>query len=101
MWNWHAHDEKHFKPKQPHFISNEAYAEIQVALADRVLTQLASLLAQSYLKDARLVQLFPEAPSTEWQLYVYRPYQTVTSARVKLIFDELSAILKKRYKDVH
>ena len=33
----------------------------------------------------------------KWQLYLYRPYQTITSPRVLFVFDRLTEILKRRY----
>lgn len=99
LWNWGANEEKNLKPKQPHFVSNETYAEIQAALAGRAIAQVVAHLVKPYLNDGRLIQLFPEIPTSEMQLYVYRPYQTVTSARVKWVFDELAAILRKRYRE--
>ncbi|MFU2078829.1 LysR family transcriptional regulator [Avibacterium endocarditidis] len=99
LWHWGGSESKKLKPKPPHFVSNEAHAEIQAALAGRAVAQVATLLVQPYLDSGRLVQLFPEAPTQTLQLYVYRPHQTVTSTRVKWVFDELAAILRKRYRE--
>ena len=47
--------------------------------------------------NGRLVRLFPDMAMPVWQIYLYRPYLSVTSARVRLVFDLLTAILQRRY----
>lgn len=99
LWGWHTGEGQIVIPKQPHFVSNDVYAEIQAALAGRVVSQLVDYLIEPHLKSGRLVRLFPKLSMPEWELYLYRPYQTVTSARVRLVFDELAKILQKYYQD--
>lgn len=98
LWGWHTGEGQIVIPKQPHFVSNDIYAEIQATLAGRVVSQLVDYLIEPYLKSGRLVKLFPQLSMPEWELYLYRPYQTVTSARVKFVFDELAEILQRRYQ---
>lgn len=99
LWGWHTGEGQMVIPKQPHFVSNDVYAEIQATLAGRVVSQLVDYLIEPYLKNGRLVRLFPQLSMPEWELYLYRPYQTVTSARVRLVFDELAKILQKYEQD--
>lgn len=49
-----------------------------------------------YLASGELVELLPQLPRTAWPLYLYRPQQTVTPLRVKIIFDKLAALLKEK-----
>lgn len=98
LWGWHTGEGQIMIPKQPHFVSNDIYAEIQATLTGRVVSQLVDYLIEPHLKSGRLVKLFPQLSMPEWELYLYRPYQTVTSARVKFVFDELAEILQRRYQ---
>lgn len=98
LWGWHTGEGQVLIPKQPHFVSNDVYAEIQATLAGRVVSQLVDYLIEPHLKNGRLLRLFPKLAMPEWELYIYRPYQTVTSARVKFVFDELTGILQRRYQ---
>lgn len=98
LWGWHTGEGQVLIPKRPHFVSNDVYAEIQATLAGRVVSQLVDYLIEPHLKSGRLLRLFPKLAMPEWELYLYRPYQTVTSARVKFVFDELAGILQRRYQ---
>ena len=97
VWGWQLGDGQHLNPKQPHFVCNNVQAEIQAALAGRCCAQLVDYLIAPYLANGRLVRLFPDMAMPVWQIYLYRPYLSVTSARVRLVFDLLTAILQRRY----
>jgi len=45
------------------------------------------------LKNGQLVELFPEIEKQKWQLYLYRPYQTIVAERVMWVYDRLKEIL--------
>ena len=46
-----------------------------------------------YLKNGRLEELFPEIEKQKWQLYLYRPYQTIVAERVVWVYNKLKEIL--------
>ncbi|MDO5289508.1 MAG: LysR family transcriptional regulator [Pseudomonadota bacterium] len=97
LWGWHTGEGQTLMPQQPHFVSNDIYAEIQSALAGRTAAQLPDYLIAAHLQAGRLVRLFPDLPMPQWTLYLYRPHQAVISARVEFVFDALSSILQRRY----
>lgn len=43
----------------------------------------------------RLVKVLPEIQQEKWQLYLYRPYQTITPKRVMKVFEVLEGVLRK------
>lgn len=59
---------------------------------------LSGLLCEPYLKSRQLVRLFPEVEIQKWQLFLYRPYETVTPPSVLKVFEILEGILKKEFE---
>ena len=59
---------------------------------------LSDFLCDPYLKSGQLVRLFPEVGIQKWQLFLYRPYETVTPPRVLKVFEILEGILKKEFE---
>ena len=59
---------------------------------------LSDFLCDPYLKSGQLVRLFPEVEIQKWQLFLYRPYETVTPPRVLKVFEILEGILKKEFE---
>ncbi len=59
---------------------------------------LSDFLCEPYLKSEQLVRLFPEVEIQKWQLFLYRPYETVTPPRVLKVFEILEGILKKEFE---
>ncbi|WP_243584384.1 hypothetical protein [Haemophilus parainfluenzae] len=58
---------------------------------------LSDFLCELYLKSGQLVRLFPEVDIQKWQLFLYRPYETVKPPRVLKVFEILEGILKKEF----
>ena len=54
LWGIHTGEGQMVIPKQPHFVSNDVYAEIQATLAGRMVSQLVDYLIESHLKSACL-----------------------------------------------
>ncbi|HDR1859255.1 LysR family transcriptional regulator [Pasteurella multocida] len=94
-WDISLADGKTLVPRHLHFISTDPYAELEATLAGRTIAQLSDLVCRPYLARNELVTLFPEMPCETWKVYLYRPYQTVTPARVLKVFDLLEGILRK------
>ena len=83
-------------PLVPKFISNDMASELQATLSGQVCSQLLGMFCQPYLDSGELVELFPDIPKQPWQIYLYRPYQTVTPLRIVKVFELLKEILSKR-----
>lgn len=84
-------------PQKIGFITTDLYCELQAALAGKTITHIGNTVCKPYLESGQLIQLFPEQQSELWQLYLYRPYQAVTSPRVLKVFDLLTEIMQRRY----
>lgn len=97
IWHWQINNEYTLIPHEPKFISNDMMSELQATLSGKVCSQLLDSLCQPYVNDGRLIELFGEMDKLTWQLYLYRPYQTMTSAKVLKVFDILTDILRKYY----
>ena len=54
LWGIHTGEGQMVISKQPHFVSNDVYAEIQATLAGRMVSQLVDYLIESHLKSACL-----------------------------------------------
>ncbi|MCW9717819.1 MULTISPECIES: LysR family transcriptional regulator [unclassified Avibacterium] len=94
IWHWQINSQQHFIPTHPKFLASDMYSELQSALVGRTCSQLIDILCQPYIEQGKLVELFPEIEKQKWQLYLYRPYQSVVSERVLFVFEKLSTILK-------
>ena len=68
-------------------------SELQSALTGRSCSYLINSVCDPYLKNGRLVELFPEIEKQKWQLYLYRPYQTIVTERIMWVYDRLKEIL--------
>ena len=93
---WYLDEEQQFTLRQPVCITNELATQLQIARAGRAAVLLLDWFCRPYLASGELVELLPQLPRTAWPLYLYRPPQTVTPLRVKVIFDELAALLKEK-----
>ncbi|MDC4794229.1 LysR family transcriptional regulator, partial [Acinetobacter baumannii] len=87
-----------FIPRHLEFFTTDSQAEIQAALAGKVVIQSSNLACKEYLKNGRLVEVLPELKLETWQLYLYRPYQTLIPKRIKKTFDILEDILLEHFK---
>lgn len=99
IWHWQINEKQHFIPTHPTFLASDMYSELQAALAGRTCSQLLDILCQPYLNQGKLIELFPDIEKQKWQLYLYRPYQTVVSDRVLFVYEALKGILQEIYQD--
>ncbi|MFD1259278.1 LysR family transcriptional regulator [Entomomonas asaccharolytica] len=97
-WGWPINDELHLFPKQLQFATDDQYSELSAALAGMTCSLVADYICNKYLATGKLVELFPDIPRKQWQMYLYRPQRTITSAHVLKVFDWLTEILHKYYK---
>ncbi|MFZ7215442.1 LysR family transcriptional regulator [[Pasteurella] aerogenes] len=96
IWQWQINAEQTITPLNPKFISNDMASELQATRSGQVCSQLLDMFCQPYLDSGELVELFPDIPKQPWQIYLYRPYQTVTPLRIVKVFELLREILSKR-----
>ncbi|WGE31680.1 LysR family transcriptional regulator [Actinobacillus genomosp. 2] len=96
-WDIYINEDTVLVPQKLGFITTDLYSELQAVLAGRTIAHIGNMVCKPYLESGQLIQLFPEAQFEKWQLYVYRPYQAVTSLRVLKVFDVLTEIMQKRY----
>lgn len=80
------------------FATDDAYSELNAALSGMVCSLMADYLCNKHIANGDLIELFPEIPRKSWQMYLYRPQQTITAPHVLKVFNWLTEILKDFYK---
>ncbi|HCR3010277.1 TPA: LysR family transcriptional regulator, partial [Escherichia coli] len=86
-----------FVPRHLEFFTSDSQSEIQAALAGKAVIQSSNLACREYLEDGRLVNVLPELKLETWQLYLYRPYQTLVPQRIRTVFHILESILLRHF----
>ena len=86
-----------FVPRHLEFFTTDSQSEIQAALAGKAVIQSSNLACREYLEDGRLVNVLPELKLETWQLYLYRPYQTLVPQRIRTVFHILESILLRHF----
>lgn len=99
VWPWQFADGSSFFPVQPSFIAADIGSELAAALAGRTFSQLPDITVRPYLHSGELVNVLPELNFQPWQLYIFRPQQPLLPARVRLVFDLLTGILKQLFSE--
>lgn len=94
IWPWQFADGSSFFPVQPSFIAADIGSELSAALAGRTYSQLADITVRPYLQRGELVNILPEFNFQPWQLYIFRPHKSLVPARTRLVFRQLTQILK-------
>lgn len=97
-WGWPINENLHLFPKKVRFVTDDAYSELNATLSGLVCSLMADYLCNKHIASGNLVELFPEIPRKSWQMYLYRPQQTITAPHVLQVFDWLTTILKDFYK---
>lgn len=97
-WDLAMNDEQKLLPREVLFYSTDPECELKAVLHGKVVGFISELFCKPYFERGELVKLFPELSIDKWQLYLYRPYQTMTSPRVLFVFERLTEILKARFK---
>ena len=95
VWEFMLDGVNTFVPRHLEFFSTDPDSQIQAALAGRAVVQASDLACKEYLASGRLVKVLPEIQQEKWQLYLYRPYQTITPKRVMKVFEVLEKVLRK------
>ena len=95
VWEFMLDGVNTFLPRHLEFFSTDPDSQIQAALAGRAVVQASDLACKEYLASGRLVKVLPEIQQEKWQLYLYRPYQTITPKRVMKVFEVLEGVLRK------
>lgn len=96
-WGWPINQDLHLFPKKVRFATDDAYSELNAALSGMVCSLMADYLCNKHIANGDLIELFPEIPRKSWQMYLYRPQQTITAPHVLKVFDWLSDILNEFY----
>lgn len=86
-----------FVPRHLEFFTTDSQSEIQAAVAGKAVIQSSNLACREYLEDGRLVNVLPELKLETWQLYLYRPYQTIVPQRIRTVFQILEDILLRHF----
>jgi len=86
-----------FIPRHLEFFTTDSQSEIQAALTGKAVIQSSNLACREYLEDGRLVNVLPELKLETWQLYLYRPYQTLVPQRIRTVFHILENILLRHF----
>ena len=95
VWEFMLDGVNTFVPRHLEFFSTDPDTQIQAALAGRAVVQASDLACKEHLASGRLVKILPEIQQEKWQLYLYRPYQTITPKRVMKVFEVLEGVLRK------
>ena len=99
-WGWYFNEQQNFIPRRPALAATDGYSELAAALSGRVCAFILDGICQSELTAGKLIELLPDIPRQTWQLYLYRPYHSITPQRVLLVFDLLTQILQRYFPAV-
>ena len=94
-WNLPLNENVTLVPRNIAFYSVDNYSALQAILLGNCAGLVNDFMAKPLLTSGELVQLFPEINIDKWQLFLYRPYQTITPARVLKVFELLTEICRK------
>ncbi|WP_109078348.1 LysR family transcriptional regulator [Aggregatibacter kilianii] len=97
-WHFPLNTEQTLKPRHIRFQSTSVYSNLQAVLQGKAVGMLSDFLVQPYLQSGELRQLFPEVEIQKWQLFLYRPYETITPPRVLKVFEMLEGILREQFQ---
>ena len=97
-WHFPLNTDQVLNPCRINFLSTDLYSYLQAVLQGKSAGMLSDFLCEPHLKSGQLVRLFPEVEIQKWQLFLYRPYETVTPPRVLKVFEILEGILKKEFE---
>lgn len=99
IWPWQFANGSSFFPTHPAFVAYDIDSELAAALAGRTVSQLADITVRPYLQRGELVSLLPTLNYQPWQLYIFRPHLPHLPARVRLVFDLLTQILREQFSE--
>lgn len=93
-WHFPLNSERTLKPQHIHFQSTDIYSGLQAILSGSAVGLISDFIASHYIQTGELCRLFPDVEIQKWQLFLYRPYETITPPRVLKVFKLLEGILK-------
>jgi DNA-binding transcriptional LysR family regulator len=93
IWPWYFADQQQFVPSHPGFTCDDQEVECEAVLAGLCIAQLPDYLVSAHLASGRLVAVLPHSAPVPLELFIYRPQRGPVSARVRLIYDQLSRYL--------
>ncbi|MDU8923406.1 LysR family transcriptional regulator [Pasteurellaceae bacterium LIM206] len=97
QWAWRFKNGVQFTPKSPRFIAETADGQLAATLSGEMFAHLPDHFALPYLKTGKLVAVLESEQAYPWELFVYRTNQSVTTARVKFVFEVLVEVLSEIY----
>lgn len=92
-WPWQFAQGEQFTPEPSAFVTDDPQAECQAVLAGLGYGQLASYLAQPYLRTGKLVSVLDALAPEPWPICVYRPQRGPVPPRIRLVFDAIVDVL--------
>lgn len=98
-WHFPLNQERTLKPRHISFQSTDIYSGLQAVLQGKGVGMVSDFIAKPYLQAGELRQLFAEVEIQKWQLFLYRPYETITPPRVLKVFEVLEGILREVFSD--
>lgn len=98
-WHFPLDQDRTLKPRHISFQSTDIYSGLQAILQGSAVGLVSDFIAKPYLQNGELHQLFSEVRIQKWQLFLYRPYETITPKRVLKVFEVLEEILKEFFTD--
>ncbi|QPB43547.1 LysR family transcriptional regulator [Rodentibacter haemolyticus] len=96
-WHFPLNVEYTLKPRHVVFQSVDIYSGLQAILQGRAVGLISDFIAKPYLQTGELRPLFTDIEIQKWQLFLYRPYESITPTRVLKVFELLEEILKKTF----
>ncbi|OOF59629.1 LysR family transcriptional regulator [Rodentibacter genomosp. 2] len=98
-WHFPLNQERTLKPHHICFQSTDIYSGLQAVLRGNAVGLVSDFIAKPYVQTGELCQLFTDVEIQKWQLFLYRPYETITPQRVIQVFKLLEEILKEFFTD--
>ena len=96
-WHFPLNSERSLNPQHIHFQSTNVYSGLQAVLQGSAVGLISDFIAAPYIEKGELTVLFPSVKIQKWQLFLYRPYETITPPRVLKVFELLEGILKETF----
>lgn len=93
MWPFILNETQILHPRSVPFVTSDNHSNLQAILHGKGVGLVSDFIARPYVQSGELVHLLPETDIQKWQLFLYRPYQSTTPARVLTVFELLHGIL--------
>jgi len=90
-WPWYFSAGQQISPLNPRFLSSDSEAEFDAIMAGLGFGQLPGFMADEHIASGRLVPVLQKLQPEPWDIYIYRPQRGPVPARIRLVFDALTA----------